>query len=160
MQQQLDRFQVTGLTRALPDFAAADTLKHTPNGRAIHFPDYTQYFRVELPAGENRDSLISRLEKLPFVTYAEKNQHPDLNGNPVTPNDQYFYKQWNLKNTGQAGGTSGEDIDATDAWSITTGSSSVKLGIIDTGVLSTHEDLTGRVKRTSPVYYFHGTHVA
>gem|GEM_PF-1876618 len=158
--KQLSRFQVTELTRALPDFTATDTLQHITNGRVIHFPDYTQYFRVELPGGENRDSLINRLKKLPFVKYAEKNQPPSFMGSLVTPNDPYFYKQWNLKNTGQAGGTPGEDIDATEAWSITTGSSSVKLGIIDSGVLSTHEDLTGRVKRTSSVYYFHGTHVA
>ncbi len=38
--------------------------------------------------------------------------------------------------TGQVppGGTSGADIHATDAWSITTGSSTVLIGVLDSGI--------------------------
>ncbi len=57
------------------------------------------------------------------------------------PNDPGFPNQWGLDNTGQNGGTPGADVDAAGAWNITTGSASVVIGIIDTGVAYTHPDL-------------------
>ena len=42
--------------------------------------------------------------------------------NLLASNDQYFHKQWGLKNTGQYCNTSDIDIRAESAWNITTGS--------------------------------------
>jgi serine protease len=58
------------------------------------------------------------------------------------PNDPYFYKQWAMNNTGQGGtdeysynsGTPDADIDAPEAWAITTGSPDVVVGVIDEGI--------------------------
>ena len=63
-----------------------------------------------------------------------------------TPNDPNFGNQWAMNNTGQtvngvAAGTNDADIDAVEAWNITTGSSSILIAIIDTAFDSTHEDL-------------------
>ena len=62
------------------------------------------------------------------------------------PNDTYFNEQWALKNTGQSGGVPDADIDATDAWDITTEGvtalgDTIVVAIIDGGVYITHEDL-------------------
>ena len=57
------------------------------------------------------------------------------------PNDPGFPNEWGLDNTGQNGGTPGADVDAADAWNITTGSASVVIGVVDTGVDYTHPDL-------------------
>ncbi len=51
------------------------------------------------------------------------------------PNDTSFPDQYNLRNTGQSGGTLDADIDATDAWDIHTGDvGSVTLAVVDSGV--------------------------
>jgi hypothetical protein len=59
----------------------------------------------------------------------------------ATPNDPYFPQMWNLQNTGQGGGIAGADIHATQAWNLTTGSSSVVVAVIDTGADYNHPDL-------------------
>ncbi len=61
------------------------------------------------------------------------------------PNDPGFPNQWGLDNTGQSGGTPGADVDAAEAWNITTGSASVVIGIVDTGTDYTHPDLAANM---------------
>jgi len=69
----------------------------------------------------------------------------------VIPNDTYFNRQWALRNTGQnpypGFGTAGADIKATDAWSITTGDSSVLVAVLDSGLKYDHPDIAERVWR-------------
>ncbi len=58
------------------------------------------------------------------------------------PNDPYFSNQYYLHNTGQFGGTVDADIDAVEAWDVTTGSSSIVVAVIDQGIsINGHEDL-------------------
>jgi PKD repeat protein len=59
----------------------------------------------------------------------------------ATPNDPKFSQLWGLHNTGQTGGTVDADIDAPEAWNLTTGSPEVIVAVIDTGVDYTHPDL-------------------
>ncbi|MGA2255992.1 MAG: S8 family peptidase, partial [Thermoguttaceae bacterium] len=63
----------------------------------------------------------------------------------AVPNDAQFSQQWALENTGQGGGTAGCDIDATQAWNITTGSKNVVVAVIDSGVDYTDPDLAANI---------------
>jgi len=63
----------------------------------------------------------------------------------VTPNDPSFSSLWGLHNTGQTGGSGDADIDAPDAWEASKGSSSVVVGVIDTGIDYTHPDLAANM---------------
>jgi subtilisin family serine protease len=65
------------------------------------------------------------------------------------PNDPSFGVQWGLSNTGQSvngtGGTLGADVDATEAWAITTGSSAPVVVILDSGIQLDHPDLAANI---------------
>ena len=63
----------------------------------------------------------------------------------TTPNDPSFSQLYGLNNVGQTGGTPDADIDAPEAWNVTTGSSSIVVGVIDTGIDYTHVDLAANV---------------
>ncbi|MEO8209490.1 MAG: S8 family serine peptidase [bacterium] len=120
--------------------------------------------------------------------YAEPNFiYPEACLLTMNPNDPLYPLQWALNNTGQSVPTGGDstngdqlnvngipnsDIDANLAWDFTTGSSSVKIGIVDTGIDSTHPDfnVTGHlmtgydavynkygVPKDSGIYGGHGT---
>lgn len=111
----------------------------------------------------------------PNVEFAEPNYIAHALG---IPNDTHFDNQWALNNTGQTccntnddlciTGTSDADIDAPEAWDIVTGSSNVKIAILDSGIDQDHEDLSSKVvdqknftdSETVDDIYGHGTHVA
>jgi len=68
----------------------------------------------------------------------------------VVPNDPSFGVQWGFKNTGQSvnggvAGTPGADIDATEAWAVTTGTSAPVVVILDSGVDLDHPDLAPNI---------------
>jgi hypothetical protein len=50
-----------------------------------------------------------------------------------------------LHNTGQTGGTPDADVDAPEAWSVTTGSAGVVVALIDTGIDTGHPDLAANL---------------
>lgn len=79
----------------------------------------------------------------------------------VIPNDTYFQTgdQYDMYNYGQTitnfygvplAGTPGADIDATQAWTISTGSKNVVVAILDTGVDITHPDLAANIWTNQP----------
>ena len=95
-----------------------------------------------MPPGASVRKTIETYHRNSHVEYAEPNY---IVSALVSPNDPSFSSLWGLLNTGQSGGTPGADIDATRAWDLTTGSNSVVVGVIDTGVDYTHPDLASNI---------------
>lgn len=79
-----------------------------------------------------------------YVKYVQPNAV--LENQATTPNDASFLNTWGLNNTGQFNGSVADaDIDAPEAWDMSTGSSDVVVGIIDTGVKWDHVDLVNNM---------------
>jgi subtilisin family serine protease len=97
-----------------------------------------------LRRGVSVKSVLDRLRKDPTVRVAEPDHEHTLT---AIPNDPRFGELWGLHNTGQSGGTPDADIDAPEAWEITTGSEDVVVAVIDTGVDYNHPDLTENILR-------------
>ncbi|MDQ6662579.1 MAG: S8 family serine peptidase, partial [Chloroflexota bacterium] len=100
---------------------------------------------LKVPDGHVLDA-VRFLNSYPGVRYAE----PDyLEQEAATPNDPSFPMQWGYQNTGQSvngiAGTPGDDEHATPAWNVSTGSRSIVIGEVDTGVDYTHPDLAANV---------------
>ncbi len=90
------------------------------------------------PVGDERELLkrltleaIRRLRLDPEVEYAEPNY---IRRPLLTPNDTYFGYQWHY-----------DLIGLPQAWDVTTGSDEIIVAVLDTGILSLHPDLAGRL---------------
>jgi len=100
----------------------------------------------ELPKTITTEEAIEVLRQNPLIEYVEPNY---LYKPHSVPNDAYFNQLWALHNTGQNvngfTGTLGADISAVEAWDITTGSHSVIIAVIDSGVAFDHPDLQNNI---------------
>lgn len=63
-------------------------------------------------------------------------------------NDPYYTDQWNLANLGQYGNRSFLDIDASQAWQLSTGSQ-VIVAVVDQGIQLSHPDLQKNIHPSS-----------
>jgi subtilisin family serine protease/subtilase family serine protease len=109
----------------------------------------------------DEQAAIARYRRNPNVVHAEPNYVRSIpeptahDGGAVVPRDTHFGQQWGFHNAGQEfyciawvfgdlcffQGTPGADIDAPEAWAISTGSPAVTVAVIDTGIDYNHPDL-------------------
>jgi subtilisin family serine protease len=97
---------------------------------------------IRLPATVDVMEVVRLYSQHPSVLYAQPNfLHHTMQEAHLTPDDTSYNQMWALNNTGQTGGTPDADIDAPEAWDLSTGSGSVVVFVIDTGVDYNHPDL-------------------
>ncbi len=98
--------------------------------------------KIQLSDGLTVEEALATYRANPAVLYAE----PDYRVHLIDmPDDARLADLWGMNNTGQTGGTLDADIDAPQAWDVTTGSGSTIVAVIDTGVDYTHEDLAANM---------------
>ncbi|MAP96001.1 MAG: hypothetical protein CMK07_13725 [Ponticaulis sp.] len=97
--------------------------------------------------GASLESALETLNASAAIDYAELDyiRSVDYTSVDFVPNDTRFDELWGMNNTGQTGGTPDADIDAVEAWDLATGSSSIIVGVIDTGIDYTHPDLVNNM---------------
>ena len=102
---------------------------------------------AQVDSGDTNNA-IEALRARADVIYAEPNF---IRKALVVPNDPRYPEMWGLKNTGQPAtrfgnpGTPGNDIRAEQGWDIQTGSRSVVVGVVDSGIDINHEDLNANI---------------
>jgi thermitase len=117
----------------------------------------TQYAVLTHISG-NSQKAIAELKRDPRVAYAEPNYlYHSFGTTDATPNDPNFSQLWGMNNTGQLdpqsapgdtqqAGSSGSDIHVLPVWNEgITGSKTIRVAIIDTGIDYTHPDLKDNV---------------
>lgn len=114
--------------------AAGTNTTISSNNISIKEKDFNQILCITLaePGKANVIRAIKALESRDDVLYAEPNYY--LHTESVVPSDYFFSDQWGSSK-----------IALPQAWEISTGSSSVYVGIVDSGIEGTHPDLASRV---------------
>lgn len=85
------------------------------------------YVDVEVPDGTDIEKYVKTLKQSGVFETVEYNSVGEF---LMNPNDSYVASQWHLNR-----------INAYSAWNISTGSSNIKVAVIDSGVDAGHEDL-------------------
>jgi subtilisin family serine protease len=117
--------------------AAARAVALAPHGASIVRELPLPRLRlVRLPQGKSVRASARALERDPRVRYAEPNY---LYRPAATPNDPRFSQLWGLHQLSDA------DIDAPEAWDVTTGSASVVVAVVDSGVAYNHPELSPNI---------------
>lgn len=121
-------------------------LNGKPTGMAVERA-VSSYMRIWLlqfdSVNISDEALLQQVKRSRGVAMAQFNHYTYSR---VVPNDAGFSQMWGLNNTGQSGGTVDADIDAPEAWDITTGGltalgDTIVVAVIDGGFQLTHPDL-------------------
>lgn len=98
--------------------------------------------KVKLPDGMTVNQAVDLYRSDPNVLYVEPNYRYRIQAVPDDPRIGYL---WGLENQGQwvngSTGTPGADLNANKAWSLETGSRSIVVAVVDSGVDLDHPDL-------------------
>jgi outer membrane protein assembly factor BamB len=141
------------LVRLRPEFrredASTDAVVHRSESRAgvrsrKAFRHLTGQRLLEIDPGASVPDAIAALRASGLYDIVE----PDhIRVSLATPNDPRYAEQWALNNLGQGGGIPDADIDAAEGWDTVNDAGTVIVGVIDSGIRTTHEDLVGNLWR-------------
>lgn len=124
--------------------AAVDSMRATYGLTMMEYIPGINVYRMRLPPGMGADDMIATCRLDARCEYVEPN-YVGQGGDVVTPNDPFFPLQWHLDNVGQTSGQFDADVDAVEGWQIASGSNSVVVAILDSGIDFAHPEFQGRI---------------
>ncbi|MBI5773039.1 MAG: S8 family serine peptidase [Verrucomicrobia bacterium] len=137
--------------------ATSATVLTAANLRVVReFHPATRWAVLDLPpqtprpvAGQEAQALRDRITQLRQSGQFEYVEPDYVRQISAAPSDTFFQdgSLWGLRNVGQAGGVRGADLNLTNAWDITVGSTNVIVAVLDSGVRYTHLDLAAQMWR-------------
>jgi subtilisin family serine protease len=128
--------------KSCTDSIAAESINSLVGAQTIKAYEEIGVQKVEVLSNVDLKEAINMYMESGMVEFAE---YDFVVKALATPNDPQFGSLWGLHNTGQNGGANDADIDAPEAWNTSTGSSSVIIAVIDTGVDYNHQDLAANI---------------
>ena len=131
------------LVKFVPGLKSAEAMSVLEEVKAVQVKEFRRIgFGLVKLSDMSVEEAIARFEDDPRVAIVEPNYIYSSNDIPDDPSFDYL---WGMHNTGQTGGTVDADIDAPYAWDVTTGSETVVIAVIDSGVDYLHEDLAANM---------------
>jgi len=103
-----------------------------------HIPNLTLINMNNVASMRNAMSFLSMN---PNVAFVEADVMFTATRNEVIPNDSGFSLCWGHRNTGASGGLINFDMNTTNAWDITKGSSAIRVLVFETGIQPNHPDI-------------------
>jgi subtilisin family serine protease len=123
LDQILDRFEVNDAEAIFP--------WRQKKGASSEGDDLSKFYVVYFPETVDINAIINELSQNPHIKSVAPVYAMPLT---VTPDDPYYYTQWNMTK-----------VMAPCAWDDETGSDTAKIAIVDSGVLYTHPDLADKI---------------
>ncbi len=129
---------VIELRPIFPDFDPSQLWTHNQLGEPVKLRDLSDYYALRLRQGAAPANAVRILRNAPDVRDVAENWI--AHATTLVPDDSLFSSQWWADNSGSNGGCNAGvlgsdcDINAPEAWSITTGSSDVTVAVLDSGV--------------------------
>lgn len=124
---------------------------HVGDAKAKVVEEYDSGMALVNVKGKGKlESVLSELQSAPAIEFAQKDYVVTCEEETrfMEPKDSFFVYQWGLHNFGQLigdYGVKGEDVNVLPAWNITQGSEDVLVGVLDSGIDITHEDLQNSI---------------
>ncbi|MCH2236162.1 MAG: S8 family serine peptidase, partial [Crocinitomicaceae bacterium] len=165
----IELFDGLYLKKSFPFLKTTDTISISRLGDRIKIPTFWSVFSAVPPNGMSSAELSDKLDLLyPFVIYAHPNYPMVLFD---TPDDEFYNQQNSLESSFLANSF----IEVDSVWNIETGKRHIKVGVYDSGIDTSHPDLsvlTGKSYYDLPSgvgedwwldddgYFGHGTKIA
>jgi outer membrane protein assembly factor BamB len=153
--QELAQGYVEGRVIAKPraDRVASADIGEASSGMKVQgrFPRLGNLRILQVHSGESVKAAVARLRATGLYEYVEPDQ---IRYARVVPNDPKFSSQWSLYNAAAPD----HDIDATAAWDTVHDATNVVVGVLDSGIRLTHQDLAGNLWSKPPGTSHAGTH--